>query len=278
MDAELIKAVRAGRAKEVEHILDQCIPSGRGTVSAETVHAGLLGAAGRKMAGEAVGLVLLQHPVSSPLLAEPVLVVVSEYASMQLYTRMVHAIFERVSDEGKERMAKAGRAFQAACKTGDEALLDALLAEPLVQHVDFQRLMPPHEWPLHAACAAGHVGIVRRLLALPGVPVNAAPMGRDRPLTEACKGGHLAVVRELLALSGPLAVDVHADSDSAFVEACTQSQTGVVEELLALSGDRRIDICGRRYRALRSALEVGRLAVVGLLLTHPDGRAIGLSQ
>ncbi|EDQ84806.1 uncharacterized protein MONBRDRAFT_29806 [Monosiga brevicollis MX1] len=55
---------------------------------------------------------------------------------------------------------------------------------------------------LHRACSAGHVGIVRLLLARDDVDVNAEDIYRNTPLHIACTHGNLDIVRLLLENTG----------------------------------------------------------------------------
>jgi len=51
---------------------------------------------------------------------------------------------------------------------------------------------------LHVACESGHVPVVRYLLSLPVLWLNAGDACGDTPLLKACRGGHDKVVRMLL--------------------------------------------------------------------------------
>jgi len=89
---------------------------------------------------------------------------------------------------------------------------------------------------LTAVCKAGHTTLAVHLLSL-GVP---ATHNDSACFHAACAGGHLDIVRVLLGLDPPGAVNVHPNCCPGFVQACTAGHTSVVQELLGMDGHRRL--------------------------------------
>ena len=120
------------------------------------------------------------------------------------------------------------------------------------------------------AARKGHLAVVRHLLTVPGINVNARSRTGNTALMHAARKGHIDVVRQLLAVPG---INVNARSrtgNTALMHAARKGHIDVVRQLLAVPG---INVNAREDEegntALLYAAWSGHLAVVAELLAAP---------
>ena len=171
-----------------------------------------------------------------------------------------------------------------ACKHGDTALVELLLAcgvDPSISgrkgHHD--KMQWDGATPLHAACANGHLSVVRLLLDH-GADFQKTNKSSTTPLTAAIRGNDLAAVSSRLKAGEDCRLGIVVDllragaivggpftKGNALARACISRQYMVAEFLLAnLSGNEyEAEVCGE---ALSAAIQSGDDEMVLLLLEH----------
>ncbi|KAF5324023.1 hypothetical protein D9611_008326 [Ephemerocybe angulata] len=148
----------------------------------------------------------------------------------------------------------------------ETVILKLLLAVP---GIDINAPDTGGRTPLIFAARNGHEAVVKLLLAAPGINVNAANTGRQIPLSYAASNGHEAVVKLLLAAPG---IDVNAPDTYGRTPlncAVEYSREAVVKLLLAAPG---IDINAPKndgWTPLICAVWNNERGAVKLLLAAP---------
>jgi len=180
---------------------------------------------------------------------------------------------------------KSTAAFLTACRTGDEAAVQALLllgsparvnvhvngdrcvelaAENGHAHVlqrllalDGDRRLNVHareEGALVAAASEGHTRCLQLLLQLQEERAPEMSVDDSYPLRIACEFGHSGAVRAMLdARQAGCALDVHALNEDALQRAAMCGHVDIVRMLLALSGRDQVDVAAAEHGAFREA-------------------------
>lgn len=211
------------------------------------------------------------------------------------------AIFKSLLNAGADvnaRVAGQQHIMIVACKHGDLDLAELLLASGVDVNVsgtkDYRDRMPyDNATPLHAACANGHLSVVRLLLdngadfektnGSPATPLIVAIREKNlaavcllldagaevnhavdvTPLSEAAEACKLEIVEELL--SAGATIGDSSTQGNPLARACANNQHMVAELLLAsLSGTQyEAEVCAEAFSA---AINCGDEEIVRLLL------------
>lgn len=154
-------------------------------------------------------------------------------------------------------------ALRTAALQGHQAIVKQLLQMPGIN-------INAHNQGVRALMIAaqnGRIGIVERLLQVPVINVNAQNQNGDTALILAAENGHTAIVERLLQVPG---IDVtHNQGNLALIRAAEKGHAAVVEPLLQVPG---IDVNAqdqRHHTALMFAAYNGHEAVVKRLLQVP---------
>ena len=149
--------------------------------------------------------------------------------------------------------------FADVCAAGHQDLLQVLLDLPTgVLHPTFKDCIA-----LRRAGGGGHGGVVKTLLELQGMDVNAYS---GSPLASAAANGHSAVVEVLLARGA----DPAAARGASVAAACTLGHTDIAQMLLDTGA---VQPTGSH---LMSACNGGHVETVLLLLGHKLGGDLGV--
>ena len=202
-----------------------------------------------------------------------------------------HAIFKTLLVAGASmntEMQNQQHILVSACENGDPTLIELLLASGVDVNVSgtkfhyYHSIQYEEATPLHAACAAGHLSMVRLLLdhgadiektnGSSKTPLMAAICGKKvqhavhvTPLLEVTEDCKLEIVKELLSagatIGGP------PTEGNALAEACNSRQHMVIELLLeTLSGTQyEAEVSGE---ALSAAMKGGNDEMACLLFEH----------
>ena len=161
-----------------------------------------------------------------------------------------------------------------ACKHGDSSLVELLLASVVdvnvsgINQTRYYHFPYKEATPLHAACAYGHISVVRLLLDY-GADIEKTVESSGTPLiaairsAEAAKDCKLEIVEELL--SAGATIGGSSTKGNALARACDNHQHVVTELLLA-------NLSGTQYEAevsaeaLSAAIKCGNEEMIRLLL------------
>lgn len=138
---------------------------------------------------------------------------------------------------------------------------------------------PYSDTALICACCGGHTDVVKHLLSLPSIEVNARTGKEDTALGEAARRGKTEVVKVLLECKD---VDVNADGNYCCAPlhyACLYGHVDIVAELLKqpkininarnLDGETPLHSALVHKMLSRVSIDV-RVKVVNLLVSHPE--------
>ena len=156
--------------------------------------------------------------------------------------------------------------IKAVGKKGDVNIVKVLLA---VKGIDVNAATVKRVTPLLRASYYGHLGIVKVLLADPRINVNAATVKGVTALMSASLEGHLLVVKALLA---DPEIDVNAADNDGTTALMTASSKGYLEIVKALLAAPRIDVNAATEKgvtALMAATFAGRTEVARALSRVP---------
>jgi ankyrin repeat protein len=150
-----------------------------------------------------------------------------------------------------------------AAREGNLQTLQSLLSEG----VDVNSTNSDGITALMIASELGHTEIVRTLVALPTLNVNAVALSNTNALYEAAFGGHTEIVQMLLAAG--IQVNVQsAGGSTPLIEACCGGHLDIVRQLLEVPG---INIHFKTclgHDALKYARGRNYTEIVQVLLNH----------
>ncbi len=152
-----------------------------------------------------------------------------------------------------------------AARDGNLQTLQSLLSQG--QGVDVNSTNSDGITALMIASELGHTAIVRALLAIPTLNINAVAVSNTNALYEAAFGGHAEIVQMLLA-AGIQANVQSAGGSTPLIEACCGGHLNIVRQLLEVPG---INIHFKTclgHDALKCARERNHVEIVQALLNH----------
>ena len=124
------------------------------------------------------------------------------------------------------------------------------------------------ETTLMVAVFFGHLGVVERLLAIPGIDTNKASKSGKTALILASQYGHLAIVERLLAMPGIDVNQIDQQGFTALAWAAYKGHLAIVERLLAVPGI-NVTMHQQGQQALLVAIRGDYPAIVQRLLAIP---------
>lgn len=123
---------------------------------------------------------------------------------------------------------------------------------------------------LHAASRKGHADVIRELLGVPGIDVNQYDVNGTTPLLAAARKGHIEAIELLLSAEGIDVNDRNNAGESALQAAAEGGHVEAVRLLLQAKELQINDTGGTfAFAALHAASRKGRSEVVEALLEHP---------
>ncbi len=157
-----------------------------------------------------------------------------------------------------------------AARDGHTAIVERLLAAPGIDvNAKNESWTRWGETALIAAARNGNTAIVDMLLAAPGIDVNLEGRWNDETaLIGAAEYGHTAIAERVLAAPG---IDVNAknyEDETALILAARNDHTAIVDMLLAAGADVNVQDADRET-ALMGAADNGNTAIVDMLLAAP---------
>lgn len=176
------------------------------------------------------------------------------------HTSLVQRLLERGASP-RARQADGTRALDKAAEQGHRAVVERLLTH---EHWLLDLPGKAGRTALIAASAAGHVELVRRLLARGADPWHRCDDGAHA-LEAAAAQGHRAVVETLLGRE-PQLLDLPGwNGRTALMAACAEGHAELVRSLLGIGADPRLRDAGGAT-ALYWAAQAGHQAVLSELL------------
>lgn len=120
------------------------------------------------------------------------------------------------------------------------------------------------------AARHGHATLVKSVLSMPNIDINAKNGQCDTALTLAARQGHITIVQNLLSMTGIHINTANEMGNTALILAANNGHTTIVQRLLSMPN---IDINAKNFRgdtALILAARQGHITIVHSLLSMTD--------